>query len=102
MAYIKAIACYVPPRVVTNDELQVQLSDCDVAKTAKGVGCSSRHIADINMTAGDMAVEAANKLFREHRISPCDFCDSDAGSFPASDSMHNSKQIRPADICWSF
>lgn len=72
MAYIKAIACYVPPRVVTNDELQVQLSDCDVAKTAKGVGCSSRHIADINMTAGDMAVEAANKLFREHRISPSD------------------------------
>lgn len=68
MSYIKAIACYVPPKVVTNDELQAQLSDCDVAKTAKGIGCSSRHIAGSDMTAGDMAVKAAEKLFQEHDI----------------------------------
>ena len=72
MAYIKAISCYVPPKVVTNEELQAQLSDCDVAKTAKGIGCSSRHIAGSDTTAGDMAAEAAKKLFHEYDIRPSD------------------------------
>lgn len=69
MAFIKAISCYTPPFVLTNDKLQEELSNCEVAKTAKGVGVESRHIASEDMTAGDMAVEAAKKLFAEYNIS---------------------------------
>lgn len=72
MAYIKAISCYTPPVSVTNEELQEQLKNCDVTKTAKGVGVLSRHIASEDMTAGDMATEAAKQLFEEYNINKDD------------------------------
>lgn len=72
MAYIKGISCYTPKCSLDNNELQGILKDFDVAKIAKGVGVSSRHIADDNMTAGDLAVEAANKLFEEYKINKQD------------------------------
>lgn len=51
-----------------NNALQEQLKDSCVEKTAKGVGVSNRHIASNDTTAGDMAVEAANKLFEKSGI----------------------------------
>lgn len=68
MAFIKAITCYTPDSCITNDELQEQMVNCEVAKIAKGVGVTSRHIADKEITAGDMAVEAAENLFKEYNI----------------------------------
>lgn len=65
MAFIKALNTYCPPTILTNEELQEQLINCEVAKTAKGVGVNIRHIAPENMTAGDMAVQAAEKMFAE-------------------------------------
>lgn len=72
MAYIKAISCYTPPVSVSNEELQEQLKNCEVSKTAKGVGVSSRHIAGDDMTAGDMAAEAAKIMFKEYNINKDD------------------------------
>lgn len=69
MAFIKAISIYTPQKCVDNAQLQEELSNCEVAKTAKGVGVESRHIASEDMTAGDMATEAAKKLFAEYGIS---------------------------------
>ena len=68
MAYIKSIRCFTPPLWLDNDALQSQLKDICVEKTAKGVGVSGRHIASADMTAGDMAVEAANRLFETSEI----------------------------------
>lgn len=68
MAYIKSIRCFTPPLWLDNDALQSQLKDICVEKTAKGVGVSRRHIASADMTAGDMAVEAANRLFETSEI----------------------------------
>lgn len=68
MAYIKAIKCFIPPYTLDNNALQEQLKDSCVEKTAKGVGVSNRHIASNDTTAGDMAVEAANKLFEKSGI----------------------------------
>ena len=68
MAYIKSIRCFTPPLWLDNDALQSQLKDICVEKTAKGVGVSRRHIASADMTAGDMAVEAANRLFETGEI----------------------------------
>lgn len=68
MAYIKSIKCFTPPHTLDNNALQEQLKDSCVEKTAKGVGVSNRHIASNDTTAGDMAVEAANKLFEKSGI----------------------------------
>lgn len=68
MAYIKSIKCFTPPYTLDNNALQEQLKDSCVEKTAKGVGVTNRHIASNDTTAGDMAVEAANKLFEKSGI----------------------------------
>ena len=68
MAYIKAIKCFTPPLQLDNDALQSQLKNTCVEKTAAGVGVSKRHIAGDDTTAGDLAVEAANRLFEASGI----------------------------------
>lgn len=68
MAFIKALSIFLPPPILTNEKLQEQLHNCDVTKTAKGVGVNQRHIAPENMTAGDMAVQAAESLFEKYGL----------------------------------
>lgn len=70
MAYIKALSYYLPPTELTNDQLQEQLSQSEVSKIAKGIGVTVRHIADEETTAGDMATEAARKMFIEYDVKP--------------------------------
>lgn len=70
MAFLRALSYYLPPKELSNDELQKELVDCDVPKIAKSVGVNIRHIAAPSVTAGDMAVEAAKSLFAEYGISP--------------------------------
>lgn len=70
MAYIKALSYYTPSFELTNEQLQEQLPDVEVSKIAKGVGVTVRHIADENTTAGDLAAEAAKKMFTEYGVSP--------------------------------
>lgn len=70
MAYIKAISYYLPEKVVTNEELVKEFPEWSVEKVAKKVGVNSRHLAGENETAGDMAEDAARKLFNEYNISP--------------------------------
>ena len=70
MAFIRALSTYLPPNELTNEMLQSSLPNCDVEKISKGVGVKTRHIADSQTTAGDLAVEAAKKMFVECKISP--------------------------------
>lgn len=70
MAYLRSLSYYTPETELTNAQLQEQLPQFEVEKIAKGVGVNIRHIADENMTAGDMATEAAKKLFVEYSIDP--------------------------------
>ena len=67
-AYIKAIAYYLPEKVVTNEQLVEEFPEWSVEKIAKKVGINERHIAADNETAGDLALKAAEKLIRENRI----------------------------------
>jgi 3-oxoacyl-[acyl-carrier-protein] synthase-3 len=71
-AYIKGISCYLPKRVVTNDELLKDFPEWSVEKVASKVGVYSRHVAADDETAGDLAEKAALKLFEEYNISPRD------------------------------
>ena len=70
MAYIKAISYYLPERVVTNEELVKAFPEWSVEKVAQKVGVNSRHLAASDETAGDMAENAARKLFEEYHIQP--------------------------------
>lgn len=70
MAYIKAISYYLPERLVTNEELVEEFPEWSVDKVAQKVGVESRHLAAPNETAGDMAENAACKLFEEYGIDP--------------------------------
>ena len=62
-AYIKAIAYYLPEKVVTNEQLVEEFPEWSVDKIAKKVGINERHIAADDETAGDMAYKAAEKGF---------------------------------------
>lgn len=70
MAKIKALAYYLPERIVTNEELVKEFPEWSVDKVAQKVGVDSRHLAAENETAGDMAEKAARKLFEEYNIDP--------------------------------
>ena len=70
MAFIKGISYYLPERIVSNGELLQSFPEWDVDKVAKKVGVNSRHLAAKDETAGDMAEQAARKLFAEYHISP--------------------------------
>lgn len=66
--YIKAIAYYLPEKVLTNEQLVEEFPEWSVEKVAKKVGIFQRHIAADKETAGDMAAKAAEKLFAEYDI----------------------------------
>jgi 3-oxoacyl-[acyl-carrier-protein] synthase-3 len=67
-AFIKAISYYLPEKVVTNEQLVEEFPEWSVEKIAKKVGISERHVAANDETAGDMAYEAAEKLFAENGL----------------------------------
>lgn len=67
-AYIKAIAYYLPEKVVTNEQLVEEFPEWSVDKIAKKVGINERHVAAEDETAGDLAFKAAEKLIAENNI----------------------------------
>lgn len=69
-AFIKAISYYLPERVVTNGELVHEFPEWSVEKVADKVGVMSRHIANEQETAGDLAEKAAKALFEEYNVDP--------------------------------
>ena len=70
MTYIKAISYYLPEKVVTNEELLNEFPEWSVDKVAAKIGVESRHVAEENETAGDLAEKAALKLFEEYAVDP--------------------------------
>lgn len=69
-AYIKAISYYLPEQILTNEELVREFPEWTVEKVANKIGVDSRHISAEGETAGDMAEQAACKLFNEWGINP--------------------------------
>jgi 3-oxoacyl-[acyl-carrier-protein] synthase-3 len=57
-AKITALGCYVPPKVLTNQDLE-KLVDTNDQWIMDRVGIRERHIADPEIATSDMAVEAA-------------------------------------------
>lgn len=69
-AYIKGISYYLPETVVTNEDLVKEFPEWSVEKVTAKVGVEKRHVAGPQETAGDLAEQAARKLFEEYQIDP--------------------------------
>lgn len=72
MAFVRAISVFTPSSgvMLSNENLQKEFPDVEVAKIAKGVGVERRYVADEHQTASDLAFEAACNLWKECDISP--------------------------------
>lgn len=67
--FIKDLAYYLPPGIVTNEELVEEFPEWSVAKIADKVGVSERRVASADETATDLAVMAAEKLFAKGYVT---------------------------------
>ncbi|MFK7736737.1 MAG: ketoacyl-ACP synthase III [Pirellulaceae bacterium] len=67
-AELGPIAVHFPQRLETNADLQAMFPNWDLPLIEAKTGIQSRHIADEQETASDLAVAASEKLFSEHAI----------------------------------
>jgi len=68
-AKITGVACYVPPRVLTNQDLEKMVdttSDWIVERT----GIRERHVVDKGVAASHLGTEAARQLLEQKKVSP--------------------------------
>jgi 3-oxoacyl-[acyl-carrier-protein] synthase-3 len=68
---ISALGTYVPPRLLTNADLE-KMVDTNDQWIMERVGIRERHIVDKGVAASDLAVEAAKKALAERGIAPSD------------------------------
>ncbi len=68
MSKLIDIATYVPEKILANNELAMLYPDWTAEKIYQKTGIRERHIADLDQTAGDLAFEAANRLFSNGEV----------------------------------
>ena len=68
---IASLGTYVPPRVMTNEDLE-KLVDTSDAWILKRTGIRSRHIADPDAATSDLAAEAAARAIDGAGLTPRD------------------------------
>ena len=70
-AKISALGTYVPPRVLTNADLEKMVDTTDQWIMSR-TGIRERHIVDKGMATSDLATEAAKKALGERGLVPSD------------------------------
>jgi 3-oxoacyl-[acyl-carrier-protein] synthase III len=68
---ISALGTYVPPRLLTNSDLE-QMVDTTDQWIMERTGIRERHLVAKGVATSDLAVEAANRALAERGISPSD------------------------------
>jgi 3-oxoacyl-[acyl-carrier-protein] synthase-3 len=68
-AKITALGCYVPPGVLTNQDLE-RMVDTNDQWIVERVGIRERHIAGPEMATSDMAIEAARCALAQRGVDP--------------------------------
>lgn len=69
-AAVGPIAVHLPERVETNAQLQAEFPAWDMDLIFEKTGIAARHIAAEDECASDLAVAAAQRLFREFDVDP--------------------------------
>jgi 3-oxoacyl-[acyl-carrier-protein] synthase III len=67
---ISAITYHLPDAVLTNAELARQFPDWSVDQIAAKTGIEERHVVDSETCSSDLAVKAAERLFRSGACNP--------------------------------
>ncbi len=70
-AKISALGTYVPPRLLTNADLE-KMVDTNNEWIMSRVGIRERHIVDKGVATSDLAVEAAKKALAQLNLAPTD------------------------------
>ena len=70
-AKISALGTYVPPRLLTNADLE-KMVDTNNEWIMARVGIRERHIVDKGVATSDLAVEAAKKVLAQRGLAPTD------------------------------
>ncbi|MBZ5680154.1 MAG: ketoacyl-ACP synthase III [Acidobacteriia bacterium] len=70
-AKISALGTYVPPRLLTNSDLE-KMVDTTNEWIMTRVGIRERHIVDKGVATSDLAVEAAKKALAQRGLAPTD------------------------------
>jgi 3-oxoacyl-[acyl-carrier-protein] synthase III len=70
-AKISALATYVPPRVLTNADLE-RMVDTSNEWILSRVGIRERHIAEPGVASSDLAVEASKRVLQQRGLTPTD------------------------------
>lgn len=65
---IKAIAGCVPRQIVRNADLGYLIPEGEIQKTISSIGVHERRIADVDVCASDLGVQAALKLMEDNAI----------------------------------
>jgi 3-oxoacyl-[acyl-carrier-protein] synthase-3 len=68
---ISALGTYVPPRILSNSDLEKMVDTTDEWIMAR-VGIRERHIVDKGVTTSDLAVEAAKRALAQRGLAPSD------------------------------
>ena len=71
-AFVRSIACHLPERTLTNEQLVADFPDWDVEKIAEKTGIHSRRLASEGECASDLAAAAALRLFESGACQPKD------------------------------
>ncbi len=103
---IKDIEYYLPERIVTNDDLQQLHPQWDLQKVGEKSGVYSRHIAEQDQTAFDLACKAVEKLFSSgHAIEDIGgiiFCTQSPDFIMPSNAFLIHKHFKMAQHVWAF
>ena len=67
------ISTYLPSKVITNSDLQVEFPDYNLKRLEKKIGINERRVCDENETPLDLAIKACEKLFLEVDKDAIDF-----------------------------
>jgi 3-oxoacyl-[acyl-carrier-protein] synthase III len=70
-AKISALGTYVPPRLLTNEDLE-KMVDTNHDWIMDRTGIRERHIAEKGVATSDLSVAAAKKALSEHGLKPTD------------------------------
>jgi 3-oxoacyl-[acyl-carrier-protein] synthase-3 len=71
-AFVKAISYYIPSGSLNNEDLNALFPTWSADKISSKTGIFQRGIANSGVSSGDLAYEAAQRLFIEHQITPSD------------------------------
>lgn len=104
---IEHIEYYLPEKVITNENLALENPDWNIEKIEEKSGVKSRHIAETDQTALDLAIKSIEKLFSTSSISKDQidaiiFCTQSPDYIMPSNSFLIHKYFNFNEDVWTF